>query len=45
MPWIIIIHVEYKREKGEIVNFEDKFLLDLHSLKPFLIVITYEVLH
>jgi len=45
MPWIIIIHVEYKREKGEIVNFEDKFLLNLHSLKPFLIVITYEVLH
>jgi len=38
------IHMEYKREKGEIVDFRDKFLLDLHNLKPFLIATTHKVL-
>src|SRR5258708_7949819 len=38
------IHMEYKREKGEIVDFRDEFLLDLHNLKPFLIATTHEVL-
>ena len=38
------IHMEYEREKGEIVDFRDEFLLNLHNLKPFLIAKTHKVL-
>src|SRR5258708_27127761 len=40
------IHMEYEREKGEIMDFRDEFLLNLHNhnLKPFLIATTHEVL-
>jgi hypothetical protein len=38
------IHMEYEREKGEIVDFRDEFLLNLHNLKPFLIATTHKVL-
>ena len=44
MTMVWNIHMEYKREKGEIMDFRDKFLLNLHNLKPFLIATTHEVL-
>src|SRR5258705_12709392 len=42
--WIYYDYPEYEREKGEIMDFRDKFLLNLHNLKPFLIATTHEVL-
>src|SRR5258705_9611783 len=44
MTMVWNIHTEYKREKGEIMDFRDEFLLNLHNLKPFLIATTHEVL-